>query len=369
MSTITPNMRKAAVLIRSLDAATAAGLLAQLPPEEVASVRTAMDALGPIDPDERADVAAEIRLAAPVARAGTGAGVELAFSSPATCKGAPSAWLTADASTLSKSQPIGQRFDFLERAPISSLVPYLAREHVQTIAVVLSHLPPARAAAVLAALPPRLQADALERLSVLGESDPDSLKVVEQELAAWVAAHSSQRRGARSGGAVDAILAAADTATRDNILANVKSHKRHLAGQLADSLPPPAKRRTMGPDRARTSTPANQFGATNTHAFGRSPSRPAPAVRFEFDDLLKLGAQQLAGVLGAVDANVLVLALAGSGDDLVERIAAQMPKRTGKEFRRRLRKLGPTRLSDVEAAQQAVARAAAERLRTGMQAD
>ena len=65
-------------------------------------------------------------------------------------------------------------------------------------------------------------------------------------------------------------------------------------------------------------------------------------------------------VLHEVDANVLVLALTGSSEELVDRITAQMPKRTAKAFRRQLRKPGPTRLSDVESAQQIVADAAAQ---------
>ena len=67
-------------------------------------------------------------------------------------------------------------------------------------------------------------------------------------------------------------------------------------------------------------------------------------------------------MLGAADPNVLALALAGSGDELVDRICEQMPKRIAKAFRRELRKLGPTRLSDVEAAQRAIAELAAQQL-------
>ena len=58
----------------------------------------------------------------------------------------------------------------------------------------------------------------------------------------------------------------------------------------------------------------------------------------------------------------LVLALAGSHDELVDRICEPMPRRTAKAFRRQLSRLGPTRLSDVEAAQRLVAAAAARRI-------
>src|SRR5687767_10750387 len=145
------NLRKAAVLIRSLDADTAATMLAQLSPEEARTLRAAIRALGPIDAEEQADVAAEFRRISPLAAESTADGVQLTLTAaqqqldhtlPSTPQGAKSS----------------KRFEFLEQAPVDALVPYLEREHVQTIAVVLSHLRPERAAAVLAALTGKRQA-------------------------------------------------------------------------------------------------------------------------------------------------------------------------------------------------------------------
>jgi flagellar motor switch protein FliG len=81
--------------------------------------------------------------------------------------------------------------------------------------------------------------------------------------------------------------------------------------------------------------------------------------------LIRLDNRELAAVLSEVDSNVLVLALAGSTDALVDRVCRQMSSRTARSFRRLLRKLGPTRLSDVESAQHAVAEVAARRLAAG----
>jgi flagellar motor switch protein FliG len=89
---------------------------------------------------------------------------------------------------------------------------------------------------------------------------------------------------------------------------------------------------------------------------------PAPLPALNFDELIELSDPSLAALLRDVDANILALALVGSRDEFIDRICSQMPRRTAKEFRRRLQQIGPTRLSDVEAAQQNVARAAAHRL-------
>jgi flagellar motor switch protein FliG len=66
----------------------------------------------------------------------------------------------------------------------------------------------------------------------------------------------------------------------------------------------------------------------------------------------------MAAVFREVDANVLQLALAGADEGLVDRVAAQLPKRAARQFRARLHQLGPTRLSDVVAAQEIVAEVA-----------
>jgi flagellar motor switch protein FliG len=79
-----------------------------------------------------------------------------------------------------------------------------------------------------------------------------------------------------------------------------------------------------------------------------------------FDDLVRLDVRTFAAVVRAVDVQVLGLALAGSSEQLAQRICDQVPKRVARVLRRNLRQLGPTRLSDVEAAQRAVSMVAAK---------
>jgi flagellar motor switch protein FliG len=363
MNALSPNLRKAAILIRSLDADAAASLLAQLSADEASELRAAAQTLGPIDPEERADVLAEFRRAVPIAAKPAADGVEVAFTSQ----------VKSDvnlAAAMPATPTAAKRFEFLDDAPIKDLVPFLTREHVQTIALVLSHLAPARAATVLSALPQKLQADTMERLSQLGESDPESVVVVERELAQWMAKRSMGRTGgSKRGDSVTSILAAADTTTRNEILANLKTHKASLARQLAEPEPMPRRERPRlpnvnsqpGPD-STVADPQHDRGArrrASRQLHSLLKIQPPP---MNFDELVNVNDEALAGVLGDVDPNVLALALAGSRDELTDRICGRMPKRVAREFRRRLGQLGPTRLSDVEAAQQEVARIAARRL-------
>jgi flagellar motor switch protein FliG len=347
MLNVDPNLRKAAVLLRSLDADTAALMLGQLSADEAAAIRSAMRELGAVELDEQADVAAELRGSRRAAGSSRASDVELSLSSDLASDSYQAAGLQ-DAGARSK------RFEFLESAPAHVLVQYLAREHAQTIAVVLSHLAPRRAAAVLAELPAKLQADTMERLSAIGETDPECVSVLERELEAWFA----KREGARANGGrrrdtMAAILAAADPDARGRIMNNVKLRNAAAAKPVATKQ----VERLTGPEK-RTVV----YTKVSRQPITPAPRTERPLPRVAFDDLVNLDARTLASVLRQVDANVLALALTGSHDELIDLICEQMPKRMARMFRRELRRIGPTRLSDVEAAQRAVAQVAAQLL-------
>jgi flagellar motor switch protein FliG len=370
VSNSSANLRKAAVFVRSLDSDTAATMLGQLSADEAAAIREAIRRLGPLDVDEQADVLAELQRRRPTNGTTKMGGVELELSASVSNPDLGDSVRNATPAASSK------RFEFLEDAPVSALVTFLAREHAQTIAVVLSHLEPARAADVLAALPQSLQVEAIERLAALGQSDPESVTVLEKELADWVAKRSANRQqAAQRSNKVAEILAAADGASRESLLTNLRSRNALLASRVApshDRQPPTRSCIQREPQPNHESTwNTTSHGVKNEitdAASNRSPSppsrvpAPSPVPPIDFDHLIHLDTRTLAMVLRDVDANVLALALAGSSDDLVDRICDQMPKRIARTFRRELRRLGPTRLSDVETAQRAVARAATRHL-------
>jgi flagellar motor switch protein FliG len=353
MSSLTTNLRKAAVLIRSLDADTAAKLLRQLSPAEAKSLRMAIQSVGPIEADERADVAAEFRRVAPIAAEEPSSGVEVDLSIRRPLN---------DYATVTVDRATTKPFEFLEHARIESLVPYLAREQSQTIAVVLSYLAPDRAALLLAALPARLQAETIERLSVQGDTDPASLHVLEHELAAWLSRQQSTRnRPARRTDAVAAILAAANESNRGDILTNLAKHNRELAEEVSPkaTLEPriaPAVQPKLVPQPPEIAPLPREFPPLD---ITDAAPLPHPRPRIKFDDLARLDQATLAAVLRTVESEVLVLALAGADEELVDRITAQMPRSIAKTFRLRLRQLGPTRLRDVATAQRDVAKVAA----------
>ena len=390
------------MLFRSLDSATAAVMLAQLSGDEAASLRAAIRELGDIDPEEQADIAAEFRRRRPMA-ADNKAGVELSLSSSSTSgNGASNVAKATEIGQIAETRGprSGRRFEFLAHASNGALVTFLAREHAQTISVVLSHLAAERAAAVLAALPEKLQAETIERLSALGDADPESVTVLERELAAWLAMRGDDRGAlARRRETVTNILAAAEPKTRRSILHKLRMHNSVLADQIEpaarirdaggielsaqgagrrdkhksaaefDSSHPidatARIRRQLAMQPKPASRPVANSAQTTTAAeppAARPMSAPVPLPRIEFDQLIHLDATSLNALLREIDPNVLAVALVGSQEEFVDRICGLMPKRISRAFRRELRKLGPTRLSDVELAQRTVADTAARQM-------
>lgn len=389
MTSANSNLRKAAVLIRSLDGDTASMMLGQLSPEEAAALRAALRELGPVDAEEQADIAAEFRRTRPTTGQAA-SGVELSLSATVhendrNGRGKPN----------EPAPATGRHFEFVANASTSGLATFLCREHPQTVAVVLAHLAPERAATVLAALPEKLQADAIERLAALGEADPESVVVLERELAAWLAGRG-ENRGVLAHRRETAanILAAADAKTRRGILSKLRVHNTQLASHLAgnelaaaqqDDRPRSLddKARVLRPQRADNvgrrpiESKYNSQQASDTSAriqrglaalkrttsAGEVSLPPTPPLpRIEFDQLIHLDPAGVSALLRDVDANVLAVALVGSQEEFVDRICQQMPKRTARAFRRELRRVGPTRLSDVETAQRVVADTAARHL-------
>ena len=200
--------------------------------------------------------------------------------------------------------------------------------------------------------------------TTLGETDPECVSVLVGELQAWAA----KRDGSRAGhehrrDTMAAILVAADAKSRGRILSNMRDHKAALANQFSPRPPErPMRKAQVAEPHAKKAVA--RIAENPVRKLASPPTTPAEmrVPRIAFDDLAELDSRTLTAVLRKVDANVLALALAGSREDLINRICDQMPKRTAREFRRELRRLGPTRLSDVEAAQHAVAQIAARQL-------
>jgi flagellar motor switch protein FliG len=337
---LTP-LRKAAILLASLDDETAESLMAQMPKEHAARVRRELAELGDIDPVLEQQVAAEFRSRETTAHDPYSAGIELdarlaeRLAQPVL----PDAYAPT---SLSAAEP--PPFRFLHEAETDTLVEYLQRERPQTIAVVVSHLSPGHAADVIGRLAPTVQAQVLRRLAELDETDSAVLRDIERHLESRISEQIRSRDRRQAGlQALDAIVSAAGADARRDLVRNLIQHDSALAEKLGFDGP----RRSRARDAARTGSYSTSGDELDTGALA-------------FADVARLDQHRLRAILDAAPAEVVVLALAGADADFVDRAAASLSAKRGKLLRRALAHLGPTRLSDVEEAQESLARLATD---------
>jgi len=312
MNDIKPELRKAAILVSSLDRATADRLLDQMSAEQASLVRQAMVDLPEIDASEQNQVIGEFFHVGPGELAEDPAG--MAADRPVERR--PRAGGNAGVEWESGEEPVP--FRFLHEAKAHKLTQLLAGEHPQTIALVISHLPPDQSSEVLAPLPPALQVDVIRRLVDLDDANPEVLWEVERGLKTRILEQiRDERRRAAGVKAVASILAAANPGVKRDILANLAMHDHHLAGRLVQRK-----------------------------------------VEFTFKDLTGLDDETLMTILASADPEIVILALATAPVSLLDQIVRLLPAAEGKSLRKALNVPGPMRLSDVEEAQRELARTA-----------
>ncbi|HEV2969624.1 MAG TPA: FliG C-terminal domain-containing protein [Pirellulales bacterium] len=312
-------MRKAAILVASLDQRTADLLLDQMAAEQADRVRRAILHLGDVDPAEQDEIIDEFFRIGPLVPDKHPPGIELDGELTRTLA-IPIERPRAMAIEEPIEEPVADKppFRFLHETESDTLLPFLRRENPQTIALVAAHLPPERASELLAQLPSSVQVEVVRRLANLDDTDPHVLAEVERGLQAWLLEQSHHRRRRANGlAAVSAILDAAPRDARRQIMTNLSRVDRPLAGKL----------------------------------------RPN---HYCFTDLMRFDDESLIAVLRAADPELIVLALAGASAELVERVTRRLPAEQSRALNKALVHLGPTRLADVEDAQQALADLAAD---------
>lgn len=292
-------LRKAAVLVAALDSAGADALLERLPPEQAALIRRTLVELPDAAADEESAVIVEF-----FQRGG--------WVSPPVVDEVQYVPSQAAASET------GATFGFLHDAPVEDLGELLAGERPQVAAVVISHLPAEQAARVVATLPGELQTEVMRRLARLDDTDPAILREVEAGLA-----RRFQRRfpldGRRTAGvgAVKRIFDEAGPAMRRQWLSSLSRQDPRLAANLTQPT-------------------------------------------FAFVDLARLTDDSWRLLLDAADEAIVTAALAGAEPEYAADVARRLPRADARRLQQSIDTLGPTRLSDLDAAQEELVRIARE---------
>lgn len=194
------------------------------------------------------------------------------------------------------------------------LAQILRNEHPQTLALIVGNLPSEQAADLLTKLPAGVRAEVLMRLANLEAVPEEMLMAVDKVLQSQLIAMGG-KEGKKVGGinSVAEILNAVDRATEEEVLAEIEEESASMAEEIRNLM-------------------------------------------FVFEDVKSLEDRSIRELLKEISNEDLTMALRGTTDDLRSIFFRNMSERASNMIREDLEIMGPTRLADVEAAQQNIVR-------------
>ena len=299
-------LRKAAILLISLDTETGGKIFQGLPEEDMERLSQEIAGLGMVEKDEILSVLEEFKDLAMVQQmlreGGYDSAIELIRNSLPEEK--------ADRLVrLLEAQRQSMPFHFLDHTEAEVMVTFLQEEHPQTIALVLSYMGPQQAADVLTGLPQERQVDIVRRIATLGHTSPEAIKNVEAGLKKYLASLAFEETQEVGGvKTVSEILNVLDRSTERAILETIEEDNMELAEDIKKLM-------------------------------------------FVFEDLILVDDRGMQNVLKEVENKTLALAMKMASEELKEKIFKNMSTRAAEMVQEEIQFMGPVRISDVEACQ------------------
>lgn len=205
-----------------------------------------------------------------------------------------------------------QPFAFLQKADSDELLTFIQEEHPQTIALILAHLPSSKASEILAGLPAAKQIEVVTRIANMEQTNPEVISEVERGLEARLANMLSQNFE-KIGGVetVAEMLNLVDRTTEKGIMEGLEAEDPDLVEEI---------RRLM----------------------------------FVFEDINLVDDKGIQAVLKEVENDELAIAMKTASDELKDQIFKNMSERAATMIKEDMEYMGPVRMSDVESAQQRI---------------
>jgi flagellar motor switch protein FliG len=302
-------IRKAAILLISLEGESAARVLRKLDQETVEELTREIARLDLIDPLQRGQIIEEfynLALARQYLKQGG-----IAHAKALLEKALPPDQ-AGHVLKMIEHEVYKKPFSFLAKTDSDNLLTFIQDEHPQTIALILSHLTSDKASEILGSLPLNKQLEVVTRIANMDNTNPEVIKEVERGLEMRLSGVMSQTFQ-RVGGveSVAEMLNLADRATEKGILEALEAQDPDLVEQI---------RRLM----------------------------------FVFEDILLVNDKGIQLVLKEIENEELALALKTASPELQDKIFRNMSERASQLIKEDMEYMGPVRVSDVEAAQQKI---------------
>lgn len=371
MTTTPETIRKAAIVIASLDEASADRLLDSMPEEIASQIRWKSIELDDVSDEERQTVLDEFLRnsgrSAPVEDAGVE--MEFTYEEPAT------------PAKPEIAAPTPPPFAFLNDAPCEMLAPFFEQEHPQVTAVVMSYLQPERACDILRQLPARLQADVVHRITQLDEPSEEIVTEIESRIKQIVSRQAVSFERRRLGmAAAQAILKASSGDQAQQLLDELRNRGSQLLEDLekfqATPVQDPVTVAATPPTIEPVAETVEPIIPISSGAVAKpepvvpmtpvtpkpKKSAPAPAElpqpNFPFEHFARLDDQSLAKVLHQTGPKVVLLALCGASPAVMKRISRGLGAGDSKLLSQKIRQMQPVLLSDIDRAKRTMCLAA-----------
>ncbi|BAF69720.1 flagellar motor switch protein FliG [Nitratiruptor sp. SB155-2] len=208
-------------------------------------------------------------------------------------------------------------FKELEKLDPKMVANLIKNEHPQVIALILSQLKPSVAAEILQYIPKRVgvtnvQEEVIKRIASIEKINAQTLKIVANTLEEELLTIGAGAEETLSGIDIAAeIVNALPKEVQVELLEEVRKEDEILADNIEERM-------------------------------------------FKFEDILKLDNKAIIEILKNVDKNVLMMALKGAPQEILDKFLSNMSKRAAEMFLEDMEVLGPVKKSDVEKAQKKI---------------
>jgi flagellar motor switch protein FliG len=293
-----PGSLKAAILIRSMGEAAAAGLLSRLTAEERDLVQRHLSQVGTLSPDLVDHVAREFTLIAGQSRSGGGTLPQLPPGSAA-------------GGSESQSQTI-KGLEALKALEPEDIFELIKDEHPQTIAVVLIHLKTAVASEIISLMSDEIKTDVAMRIANIEKVVASMVDDV-NEIFKEILKNKKSTATSISGGVerLAEILNQADEISSELILNEIEEANAELAAQIKQKM-------------------------------------------FVFEDLVLVDDRGFQKLLRRVETKELAVALKAASEEVKNKVYRNMSERASEMLKEEMDTLGPVRMKEVSDAQQAI---------------
>lgn len=304
-------IKKAAIVLTSLNGEECAAILRQLPEEDVQDVIREITLLGQVTPEERNRVLAEFIEMHEGPEVFRNHGIEYATSVLVAAFGPETGKRMAERLTKSLGTPT-PGIDSLRKIDPQHLAKAIHSEHPQAIALILCHLGTSQAAHVLSALPEDLRSEVTMRMASIDQISPDVVsrisRTIGNKLRILEDSSLETYRGVR---AVAEVMNRLETATSETILGYIEADDPTLAQAIRNLM-------------------------------------------FVFEDFLKVPQDAVRTIVSKIDRKVLVMALKGSDPAVRKLFASVLSTRSAEMLQEDMDALGPVRIRDVDEARQKI---------------